>query len=143
MAGHDAPQGPACYGSGAAARQAAESVQRELGPPECIGREWKLLDEALGLTGGSAGTAQTLFTPLKWASVEKANTLMKAKALPAVKALTKIFADAGFAPSVNFNVGSGELSLTLPLFAKDEVAGSAAHVVVQTMLGTMPALANG
>ena len=132
----DAPQGPACYGS------VSPQAHLPLEPPEnrtpaIIQGDWELLDQGLGLS--SAGAAAPLFPPLKWASVEKANTLAKAKALPAVRALSKIFADAGFAPSVNFNVGSGELSLTVPLFLKEgHVLHAAGAAVVGMMLAAMP-----
>ena len=85
------------------------------------------------------GPHVAVFPQLKWASVEKANTLMKVKALPAVKALTHLFSEAGFAPSVNFNVGSGELSLTVPLFAKEgHAAVKAQQAVVCVMLAAFP-----
>jgi hypothetical protein len=144
----DAPPGPAQFaGHSAAANAPAEAA--ELRPDACFAREWTLLAEGLGCIGGPAGCVQAggsgsntppvLFPALKWASVEKANTLMKAKALPAVKALTQIFSEAGFAPSVNFNVGSGELSLTIPLFASDEDELVAARpAVVRAMLAALP-----
>ena len=146
----DAPPGPAqAGGCGAGAPGAPAAAAAELRADACISREWALLEEGLGGLGAPAGGAQAsgsagstppaLFPALKWASVEKANTLMKVKALPAVKALTQMFSEAGFAPSVNFNVGSGELSLTIPLFAGDERELVAARpAVVRAMLAALP-----
>jgi len=126
-----------CYGSDARATSAVDAASSA---SSLATNAWDLLAEALGLrTTGGTGTVPPIFAPLKWASVEKANTLAKAKALPAVKALTQVFAEAGFAPSVNFNVGTGELSLTIPLFATEgHVLTSARPAVMSAMLAALP-----
>jgi hypothetical protein len=102
-----------------------------------VALEWQILRDALGL-GGEAKPQPALLLELKWASVEKCNSLMKVKTLPAVKALTQIFSEAGFEPSVNFNTGLGELSLTIPLFANEDTPLHARRTVVRTMLAAMP-----
>ena len=141
----DAPPGPACYididDTRFVTRSTALPDQHEQvkyatpAPPLSVAREWQILRDALGL-GGEAQPA--LFHELKWASVEKCNSLTKVKTLPAVKALTQIFSEAGFEPSVNFNTGSGELSLTIPLFANEDTPVHARPTVVRTMLAAMP-----
>jgi hypothetical protein len=140
----DAPPGPACYididdtrftRSTALADQHEQVKYATPAPPVSVAREWQILRDALGL-GGEAQPA--LFQELKWASVEKCNSLMKVKTLPAVKALTQIFSEAGFEPSVNFNTGLGELSLTIPLFANEDTPLHARRTVVRTMLAAMP-----
>ena len=135
------PCGPVRYGNAVCATQAKELPQARASEIdyECerSSVQWHLLDEALGL-GRASSTPQVLFPQLNWASVEKAHTLAKVKAMPAVKTLVKIFEDTGFTPSVNFMVGLG-LSLTVPMFGMGvSRQWTARDAVIGTMLAAMP-----
>ena len=135
------PSGPTQFPDAApdAVRRASAATRPQGGEaPTRIAHQWRLLDGSLGLSADRA-PAQALFPALPWASVERANTINKARSLPAVKNLTQIFSEAGFASSVNLNVGSGELSLTIPLFPTEgHGLEEARPVVVRAMLAALP-----
>mmetsp|Transcript_30101 Transcript_30101/g.96833 ORF Transcript_30101/g.96833 Transcript_30101/m.96833 type:complete len:734 (-) Transcript_30101:1652-3853(-) len=81
---------------------------------------------------------ETLLKSMDLSVVSSANSLQKVKFLPAVKELSGVLQEAGLRPSLGFNVGSGELSFTCPVFCEDVAERSRLSVLVLTMLGLMP-----
>jgi len=73
----DPPGGPSVF---TGASPASENAKPDAAPPAPPGFE--MLSDALALQAAGSQGRPTIFPQLKWAAVEKANTLAKVKTLP-------------------------------------------------------------